>query len=44
MDDAADDEPAPPSSFAPPALMHCTMTIGEARARYMDMVWEEWEE
>lgn len=42
MEDAVDDEPAPPSSSSPPpSPLHCTMTIGEARAYYMDMVREE---
>ena len=41
MDDAVEDEPGPSSSPAPPSAVHCTMTIGEARAHYMDMVREE---
>ena len=32
-----DDPTATPSSM-PSSLVHCTMTIGEARAQYMDMV------
>ena len=51
MEDTAADEPAPPSSSvppshssAPPSPVHCTLTIGEARAHYMDMVREEREE
>lgn len=42
-----DDEQAPPSSSvppsssAPPSPVHCTMTIGEVRAHYMDMEREE---
>ena len=30
-----------PSSSAPPSPVHCTMTIGEACAHYMDMVRQE---
>jgi hypothetical protein len=41
MEDAADDERAPPSSSVPPLPVHCTITIDEARAHYMDMVQEE---
>ena len=47
MEDASDDEPAPPSSFsvapsssAPPSPVYCTMTIGEACTHHMDMVRE----
>ena len=32
------DDPAPTPSSAPSSLVHCTMTIGEARAQYMDRV------
>ena len=32
------DDPAPTPSSAPPLLVHCTMTIGEAHAQYMDSV------
>ena len=42
MEDASDDEPTPPSSsFVAPSPVHCTLTIGETRAHYMDMVREE---
>ena len=48
MEDTSDDEPAAPSSSsaapsssAPPSPVHCTMTMGEAHAHYMDMVREE---
>jgi hypothetical protein len=41
MEDAANNEPAPPSSSAPPSLVHCTMTIRKACAQYMAMVQEE---
>ena len=45
MEDGADDEPAPQSSSAPPSPVHCSMTIGEARAHYIDVVREDqfWE-
>ena len=32
------DDPAPTTSSTPSSLMHCTMTIGEAHAQYMDRV------
>ena len=32
------DNPAPTTSSAPSSSVHCTMTIGEARAQYMDRV------
>ena len=41
MENAAKDELAPPSSLAPTTPLHCIMTIGEARARYMHIVREE---
>nr|AGW47713.1 hypothetical protein [Hordeum vulgare subsp. vulgare]QGH59155.1 hypothetical protein [Hordeum vulgare subsp. vulgare] len=51
MKDVDDDDPVLPSSFSstapssssivPPSPMHCTMTIGEVHAHYMDMVHEE---
>ncbi|KAE8771438.1 Sulfotransferase [Hordeum vulgare] len=45
MEDNANDAPVPPFSFAPPSLVHCIITIHEARAHYMDIVREEgfWE-
>ena len=33
-----DDDLAPTPSSAPSSPVHCTMTIGEARAQYMDSV------
>uniref|UniRef100_M8AXY0 Uncharacterized protein n=1 Tax=Aegilops tauschii TaxID=37682 RepID=M8AXY0_AEGTA len=44
MEGVAADEPASASSSTLPSPVHCTMTIGEAHARYMDMVREEREE
>ncbi|KAE8811798.1 u-box domain-containing protein 33 [Hordeum vulgare] len=38
MKDVVDDEPMPTSS---PRVVHCIITIGEARAHYMDIVREE---
>ena len=38
MEDAADDKTVPPSSSASSSSVHCAMTIGEARAQYMDSV------
>ena len=38
MENMVVDDPATTPSFAPSLLVHCTMTIGEARAQYMDMV------
>ena len=32
------DDPAPTPSSAPSSLVHCTMTMGEAHAQYMDTV------
>ena len=37
-DDDVVDDPAPTPSSAPSSPVHCTMTIGEARAQYMDSV------
>ena len=38
MENMVVDDPAPTPSSAPSSLVHCTMTIGEARAQYMDRV------
>ena len=38
MENMVVDDPAPTPSSAPSLLVHCTMTIGEARAQYMGMV------
>ena len=38
MENMVVDDPAPTPSSAPSSLMHYTMTIGEARAQYMDSV------
>ena len=38
MENMVVDDPAPTTSSAPSSPVHCTMTIGEARAQYMDMV------
>src|SRR3989337_62554 len=38
MENMVVDDPAPTPSSAPSSSVHCTMTIGEARAQYMDMV------
>ena len=38
------DDPAPTPSFAPYSPVHCTMTIGEARAQYMDTVRQKHEQ
>ena len=38
MDNMVVDGPAPTPSSAPSSPVHCTMTIGEARAQYMDTV------
>ena len=38
MENVVVDDPAPTPSSAPSSLVHCTMTIGEARAQYMDRV------
>ncbi|KAE8783298.1 Sulfotransferase [Hordeum vulgare] len=42
--DVIDGERTLPSSPAPLSLVHCCMTIGEAHAHYMDMMWDEPEE
>ena len=38
------DDPAPTPSSAPSSPVHCTMTIGEAHAPYMDTVRQKHEE
>ena len=38
MENMVVDDPAPTPSSAPSSLVHCTMTIGKARAQYMDRV------
>ena len=38
MENMVIDDPTPTPSCAPSSLVHCTMTIGEARAQYMDSV------
>ena len=38
MENMLVDDPAPTPSSAPSSPVHCTMTIGEARAQYMDRV------
>ena len=44
MENMVVDDPAPTPSSAPSSLVHCTMTIGEARAQYMNMVRQKPEE
>ena len=44
MENMVVDEPAPTPSSTPSSLVHCTMTIGEARAQYMDTVRQKCEE
>ena len=44
MENMVVDDPAPTPSSAPSLLMHCTMTIVEARAQYMDRVRQMHEE
>ena len=44
MENMIADDPAPTPSSAPPSSVHCTMTIGEARAQYMDTVRQKREE
>ena len=44
MENMVVDDPAPTPSSAPSSLVHCTMTIGEARAQYMDRVRQMHEE
>ena len=38
MENMVVDDPAPTPSSAPSSPVYCTMTIGEARAQYMDRV------
>ena len=38
MENMVVDDLAPTPSFAPSSRVHCTMTISEARAQYMDRV------
>ena len=38
MENMVVDDPAPTPPFALSSPVHCTMTIGEARAQYMDSV------
>ncbi len=38
MENMVVDDPAPTPSSAPSSPVHCTMTIGEAHAQYMDRV------
>ena len=38
MENMVVDDPAPTPSSAPSSPVHCTMTIGEAHAQYMDTV------
>ena len=38
MENMVVDDPVPTPSSAPSSSVHCTMTIGEARAQYMDRV------
>ena len=38
MENMVVDDPAPTPSSTPSSPVHCTMTISEARAQYMDMV------
>ena len=44
MENMVVDDPAPPPSYAPSLPVHCTMTIGEAHAQYMDTVRQKREE
>ena len=44
MENMVVDDLAPTPSFVPSSPMHCTMTIGEARAQYMDTVRQKHEE
>ena len=44
MENMVVDDPAPTPSSAPSSLVHCTMTIGKARAQYMDTVRQKHEE
>ena len=38
MENMVVDDPAPTPSSTPSSPVHCSMTIGEARAQYMDRV------
>ena len=38
------DDPTPTPSSVPSSLVHCTMTMGEFRAQYMDTVRQKREE
>ena len=44
MENMVVDDPAPTPSSAPSSPVHCTMTIGEAHAQYMDSVRQKREE
>ena len=44
MENMVVDDPVPTPSFAPSSPVHCTMTIGEACAQYMDTVRQKREE
>ena len=44
MENVVVNNPAPTPSSAPSSLVHCTMTIGEAHAQYMDTVRQKLEE
>src|SRR3989337_813201 len=44
MENVVVDDPAPTPSSVPSSPVHCTMTIGEAHAQYMDMVRQKHEE
>ena len=44
MENMVVNDPAPTPSSAPSSPVHCTMTIGEARAQYMDTVRQKREE
>ena len=44
MENMVVDDPAPTPSSAPSSPVHCTMTIGEAHAQYMDTVRQKREE
>ena len=44
MENMVVDDPTPTPSSAPSSLVNCTLTIGEARAQYMDRVRQRHEE
>ena len=44
MENMVVDDPAPTPSSTPSSPVHCTMTIGEARAQYMDTMRQKREE